>query len=445
MKLRIKYLAFLSLFLTGSFLIVTWKAYDIFSKKYAQVYQNLQIQQLEKQAMLVQGQLAQLQNILQAPESIEPLLKAQHIALMAHILKDNGKWKAQWFEGQEGMRTQAKFVAQQIPFDSLSTSKKSWSMVNVKDRGSYLAYILPVQEGAKTNYYSFFFQPKDLARWVQGTSMSEGLTLMSPLLGEIYSFGQKSIEGFEQHKSILSDKKTGLWPISKDAAIVSYFHPDLQLLFVKNIPLKTLVIGSASYLWALFILIAVLVSACLVVCDLLFRGLFSRLQKLTQNVREQQKMMRLETRQFTDELEELEFRLAQEKQPTVVEKENVAPAPPPPAPISPDTTLIESLRPMTINCLGYLNRLKAQVPSETPALQWLEKELRGLRAQLEESAHGDLLKPSFNPLSEESVKTTGTVLPEIVESEDQPQEIDVDSILKSIRKPKRESHESQKL
>ena len=113
MNARLKYIVFLGFFLTGSFLIITWKSFDIFSKKYAQTYQNMQIHDLEKQAVVVQSQFDNLQKILSAQSNIEPLLKAQEISLLAHIIKENGKWKAQWFEGVEGLRSQAKNVAQQ--------------------------------------------------------------------------------------------------------------------------------------------------------------------------------------------------------------------------------------------------------------------------------------------------------------------------------------------
>ena len=105
MNARLKYLVFLGFFLTGSFLIVTWKSFDIFSKKYAQTFQNMQIQDLEKQALIVQSQFDNLQNILSAQTNVEPLLKAQEISLLAHIIKENGKWKAQWFEGVEDRKS----------------------------------------------------------------------------------------------------------------------------------------------------------------------------------------------------------------------------------------------------------------------------------------------------------------------------------------------------
>ncbi len=444
MKLRLKYLGFLALFLTGSFLIVTWKAYDIFSKKYAQTYQHMQIQDLEKQAVVVNHQFENLKNILRANENTEALLKAQGIALLAHIIKEDGKWKAQWFEGQEGMRAQAKGVAQQIPFDSLSSSKKSWHFVNIKDHGNHLAYVIPVFTDDKVSYYSFFFKSDFFAKWFQGSSMAENLTVMSPQVGEIYTFGEKAIEGFDKHKGILQNKQTGLWPISKNLALISYFHPDLQLLFVKNIHLQSLVIESSAYLWALFAIIGLLVVMSLVALDLLFRGLFQRLALLTGEVRTHQKTISLQTDRFVDELSELEARLDhwlhEEEAPTAAKAPVVAAEGIVEKVAAPTESLIQELRPKTINCLGYLNRLKTQLKEESPNLHLLEKELRELRALMEPAQTPRPPQPSFNPLA-----TAVTPESELLPSDTIQSDLDVQSLLKSIRKPKRESHESQKL
>lgn len=399
MQLRIKYLGFLALFLTGSFLIVTWKAYDIFSKKYAQAYQNMQIQDLEKQAVIVNSQFEVLQKVLQSQENREPLLKSMGVALLAHIIKEDGKWKAQWFEGTSGLRAQAKGVAQQIPFDSLSTSKKSWHFVNIKDHGQHIAYVIPAFEEGKINYFSFFFKTDFFSKWFKGSLMSENLTLLSPQIGEIYSLGEKSLDGLDRYKDVISKKQTGLWPISKNMALISYFHPDLQILFVKNISLQNLVIESAAYLWALFAIIAVLVVMSLVVMDLVLRQLFYKAE-MQETTAPQQVPVILETK--------VEPTIAV----PVIEKQS---------------PLEEALRPKAINCLGYLNRLKAQFKEESPHLQMLEKELRELRGLIDPAQTVSAIQPSFNPIHMEAISS----------------ELDVESLLKSIRKPKRESHESK--
>ncbi len=450
MKLRLKYLGFLALFLTGAFLIVTWKAYDIFSQKYAQTYQNMQIQDLEKQAVVVQSQFENLQGLLRAQDNVEPLLKAQNISLLAHIIKEDGKWKAQWFEGQKGLRTQAQGVAQQIPFDSLSTSKKSWHFVNIKGHGQHLAYVIPVFEEGKVNYYSFFFKTDFFSKWFKSSSMAENLTLMSPQIGEIYSLGEKNIEGFEQHKDILAKKQTGLWPVTKQTAILSYFHPDMQLLFVKNIHLQNLVVESTSYLWALFAMIGLLVMVALVALDLLFRGLFQRLSLLTQEVRLHQKTFSMDKNNFADELVELETRVdfwlhqtvsltAPETGPVAgpMKEETVAV----PAQVSQVAEIAADVRSKAINCLGHLNLLKQKGKDVSPQMQMLEKELRELRAMVEPSAvTAKPAQPTFNPLTQKS-RSTEELLPNDIISND----MDVQSLLMSIRKPKRESHESQKV
>jgi hypothetical protein len=406
MSVRLKYLVFLGIFLTGSFLIITWKAFDIFSKKYAQTYQNMQIQDLEKQAIVVQSQFDNLQKILRTQTNVEPMLKAQEISLLAHIIKENGKWKAQWFEGIDGLRSQAKSIAQQIPFDSLSTSKKTWHLVNVKDQGQHLAYVIPVYEAGKVSYYSFFFKTDFFTKWFRSASMSENLTLMAPQLGEIFAFGDKPIDGMEKHRSLLAQKKTGLWPTSKTSALVTYFHPDLQLLFVKQIQLQTMVVESASYLRVLMLMIALLVMISVVVMDLLLRGTFQRIEVLEATAERQ------------------------------------LPAQPLPAFEAPAPAVVEApknevdvsgMRAKAINSLGYLNRYKAQNPTASSQLQLLEKELRELRSIID-------------PV--ESVVETSQKTPSIVDStnlEPISSDFDVQSLLTSIRKPKREKHESQKL
>jgi hypothetical protein len=403
MNARLKYLVFLGFFLTGSFLIVTWKSFDIFSKKYAQTYQNMQIQDLEKQAVIVQSQFDNLQKILSAQTNVEPMLKAQEISLLAHIIKENGKWKAQWFEGVEGLRAQAKNVAQQIPFDSLSTSKKSWHLVNVKEHGAHLAYVVPVFAAGRVSYYSFFFKTDFFAKWFRGASTAENLTLMAPQLGEIFAFGEKPIEGFEKHRSLLAQKQTGLWPTSKTAALVTYFHPDLQLLFVKQIQLQNMVVESASYLRALMLMIGLLVIISMVVTDLIFRGFFQRI----------------------DELE-----LQTSRTPPRATSTDVVPKAEPIVVPPPENNFdVSGMRTKAINCLGYLNRYKTQNPSASSQLLMLEKELRELRASIDPVEPVVASQPTFNPLHLDPIAS----------------DFDVQSLLTSIRKPKREKHESQKV
>jgi hypothetical protein len=405
MSARLKYLVFLVFFLTGSFLIITWKSFDIFSKKYAQTYQNMQVHDLEKQAVIVQSQFDNLQKILSSQNNVEPLLKAQEISLLAHIIKDNGKWKAQWFEGIEGLRAQAKNVAQQIPFDSLSTSKKSWHLVNVKDQGAHLAYVVPVFAAGKVSYYSFFFKSEFFAKWFRGASMAENLTLMAPQLGEIYASGEKPIDGIEKHKTLLAQKQTGVWPTSKSSALVTYFHPDLQLLFVKQIQLQNMVIESASYLRALMLMICLLVIISMVVTDLVLRGFFQRIEEL-----------------------ETQAELAPPMK-SAVERPVVTTKTEPPIALQKDFD-VQGMRTKAINCLGYLNRYKTQNPSATSQLQMLEKELRELRTIIDPvDSPAVTQQPSFNPLHLDTISS----------------DFDVQSLLTSIRKPKREKHESQKV
>lgn len=446
MKLRFKYLGFLALFLTGSFLILTWKAYDIFSRKYATAYQNMQIQDLEKQASLLSMQMENLRSVLKTSTSVEPLLRANGIALMAKIMKEEGKWKAQWFEGKEGLRLEAKSIAQQIPFDSLSASKNSWHFVAIKNQGKHLAYVVPVQEQGRIHYYSFFFPPNHLARIFSSSPRAENLALISPQIGELYSLSEKAVEGLEQHKQILGQKATGLWPLNKKTALVSYFHPDLQLLFVKNIHLQNLVVESAAYLWALFAMILLFVVVAVLSMDLLFRSLFERMGKVVQQLRKNQSSVSLQQNVYQDEMDELEQRLGyllQNPTTTVDEEtpvENKKPVMENKTPSTPSVD-VAALRAKSIQCLGYLHRLKEN-KGGSGQLSLLETELRDLRRMLEPldktTETPTVLKTSpFNPVAEQ-LHAQDNLL-----SDEQTADIDINSLLKTIRKPKRGSNESQ--
>ncbi len=453
MKLRFKYLGFLALFLTGSFLILTWKAYDIFSKKYATAYQNMQIQDLEKQASLLSTQMENLRSVLKTTTSVEPLLRFNGIALMARIMKEDGKWKAQWFEGKEGLRLEAKTIAQQIPFDSLSASKNSWHFVNIKNQGKHLAYVVPVQEQGRIHYYSFFFPPNHLARIFSSSPHAENLTLISPQIGEVYSLSDKAVEGLEQHKQILGQKATGLWPLNKKTALVSYFHPDLQLLFVKNIHLQNLVVESAAYLWALFAMMILFVVVAMLAMDLLFRSLFERMGKVVQQLRKNQSSTSLQQNTYQDEMDEIEQRLGYllqnpkmamadgltfEETPVDSKKTTVENK----TPVTPSVD-IAALRAKSIQCLGYLHRLKEN-KGEGSQLSLLEAELRDLRRMLEpmdraaDRATTTTLKSSPFHSASESLRTQENLM-----SDEKTADIDIDSLLQSIRKPKRGSNEAQ--
>ncbi len=437
MSTRLKYLVFLGFFLTGSFLIITWKSFDIFSKKYAQTYQNMQVQDLEKQAVIVQSQFDNLQKILSAQTDVEPMLKAQEISLLAHIIKENGKWKAQWFEGIAGLRSQAKSIAQQIPFDALSTSKKTWHLVNVKGQGAHLAYVVPVYQSGKVSYYSFFFKTDFFSKWFRGASTAENLTLMAPQLGEVFAFGDKPIDGIEKHRSLLAQKQTGLWPTSKTSALVTYFHPDLQLLFVKHIQLQNMVVESASYLRALMVIICLLVIISMVVTDLVFRGFFSRMDMLeeqgqkTNMLEEQSLQTPMATRMPKDRQEDSTATFSGESKVRPAAAFESVPVTSPAALTSSAQINFDvpGVRTKAINCLGYLNRYKSQNPAAASQLLMLEKELRELRAIID-------------PIEK---TPTAQVASRSTKLEPISSDFDVQSLLTSIRKPKREKHESQKV
>ena len=73
------------MFLLGSFLIVTWKSYSIFSQKYVKATQQMQLDELEKQGQYISQQFSDLQKILANPGDVEAQLKARGIGLLAKL------------------------------------------------------------------------------------------------------------------------------------------------------------------------------------------------------------------------------------------------------------------------------------------------------------------------------------------------------------------------
>ena len=133
-----------------------------------------------------------------------------------------------------------------------------------------------------------------------------------------------------------------------------------------------------------------------------------------------------------DELELQNEQSSRTQVPSVMETVVAAPKAEPI--VAPQNNLdITNMRAKAINCLGYLNRYKAQNPAATSQLQMLEKELRELRAIIDPVEpvpnKTPTQQPSFNPLHLDPISS----------------DFDVQSLLTSIRKPKREKHESQKV
>lgn len=489
MKLRLKFLSFIAIFLTGSFLIVTWKSYDIFSSKYVKTFQFMQLQDLEKQAGMLAAHFESLQSVLRERGNVEAQLKSRSISLLGHILHEEGKWKAQWFEGQSGLRAEAQSVAHQIPFDTLSTSKKSWHSVKIKDQGSYLAYVIPVFEKKKNNYYAFFFKKDVFNKAMKGAAFLENITLLNTQGNEIFSMGEGAADILEKNNELLQKKQSGVIALGKTNALGYYFHPDLQLFFVKTFSLQKLMVESASYLMALFAIIALLVGLSLLALDLMLKSLFVRVSAITRDLRVHQGVEPVAEGHRADELTELEMLVERCVQSPIsddlkktaaeqaimldkvtAEKEN----------------LLNTLRPKAINSLGYLHRIKMESKIDSSKWVLLERELRDLRNLLEPMDSLNITNPILpnaiapspslesvlaSPLSAKSepaktslihgtsLKTTPTKpvtvaaksdsfgnslqVIHIEETENLPSvEETIESALLAIRKPKRERHES---
>jgi len=406
MKIRWKFLSFLAVFLLGSFLIVTWKSYSIFSQKYVKATQQMQLDELEKQGQYISQQFSDLQKILSNPSDVEAQLKARGIGLLAHVVNDDGKWKAQWFEGVPGYRKEAQNMAKQISFEALPTSRKSWHLVQLQEKMRGYAYVIPTAEQkGKVSYFVYFFTKDYLHKLFKGQSYLETLVAYSPQIGQIYAMGDFDDSVIEQNKASIKDRPSGFIPTSKQAGVLYYFNPDLQLYLLKNQPVAPLAVDSPMYLLTLFGIIFLLVGVAAVMFDMLLKILFTRLEYVTASLR-----MRINTpsdrKHFGDELEELEY-LTHYLEDGGITLQTDKPAAPTAEAVSADAgkkheDFLEQIRPKAINSLGYFHRVKAQVPP-TPNLQLLEKELRELRALIDPataSAQGLPPQPApyFNPI-----------------------------------------------
>lgn len=432
MNLRLKFLTFLGVFLLGSFLIITWKSYNIFSQKYATAMGQAEMQKLEVQAQTIVQRFHNFQIALQESKSLESQLKGLGVQLFAHVINEQGKWKAQWFEGKPGARAMAQSATQQIGFASLSTSRKSWHLVNAKELGSGLAYVIPSVTKTGVSFYVFFLNKEFFSKAFQGQTQQDHISLISPYLGEIYSsgFNPANAETLEKYKKKMMDQQSGVLASDDSRSMIFLFNPDLQLYLVKTKKLADLTVDKPLYMLTLGLMILVLIGTALFAQDLLLKKV-------------QQGELSLDDGPVATPAAQADGQEATTET-AVAESPADSPAE---ALLSPPKDnaldlLLKQIRPKAINSLGYLHKIKQS--STSPHVTLLEAELRELRSLIDpKELHSEMpalrtQQPTFNPFLKETFTKDAHAS---VVAQATPEESNEKSVL--IRKPKREANESR--
>lgn len=451
MGYRLKFLVFLSVFLTGAFSIVAWKAFRVYSESYAQAAVQSEMNILEERVRGIVSDLERFKTIA-GGKDVETQMKALHIPLMAHVVFADGKWKAQWFEGMPGMREQAKALASQIAFDSSPQSRNSWALVRYQDRSSGYAFIIPKVADNGVHFFSFFMDQKSMAQVLKRNSVVESLHIVSPQAGDIYSSNAQDMKLIEGRIKNLSGQTQGVLT-SKSAqnkVVLFQFHPFLQSYVFKVIPQNKVASLPLSRFYGLIAFALILGAIAVYALHLLFVAMFDRLNVAVEKIRGASGMEELPIT-ARDELVGLEFLADNIEQnglvtapaatvPAVV----ATTAPAGPAPVS-EAELTKIVRSRMINCLGYMNRLKTQFQIDSPHMTLLEQELRELRKVVDPqtTATTSSIQPAFNPILSSYQKELGNDVAktEVTKKESAKTtpatDIKVD-VAASIRRPKRE-------
>lgn len=448
MGYRFKFLVFLSVFLTGAFSIIAWKAFRVYSESYAQAAIQSEMDVLEERVRGIVGELERFKTISSA-KNVEAQVKALQIPLMAHVVFADGKWKAQWFEGMGGMREQAKALASQIAFDSTPQSRNSWALVRYQDRSTGYAFIIPRIVDNGVHFFSFFMDQKNLAQVLKKNSVVESLHIVSPQTGEIYSSNAKDMRLVEGRAKTLSGQTQGLLTskAAQNKVILYQFHPFLQAYVFKVLPQNKVASLPLSRFYGLIVFALILGAIAVYALNLLFVAMFDRLNEAVAKIRRASGMEELPI-SARDELIEVEF-LAD----TIEQKGLTAGVPavpvtsaavtevvaqPPPVD---EGELTKNVRSRVINCLGYMNRLKTQFQLDSPHITLLEQELRELRKAVDPQSAvktATSIQPAFNPILSSYQKELGS---ETVKKETAKAAVSTESKVDTgaiIRRPKRE-------
>lgn len=458
MGYRLKFLIFLSVFLIGAFSIITWKAFRVYSESFAETAVQGEMEILEERVRNIAGEFERFKVLANAKGDIEAQMKAFQIPLMAHVVFTEGKWKAQWFEGMPGMREQAKSLASQIAFDSTPQSRNSWAAVRFVDRTGGYAFIIPTITDKSVHFFSFFMDQKSLAQVLKKSSVVESLHIVSPQAGEIFSTQAKDMRMIDGKLKNLAGKTQGVL-VTKSAGnkVVLYqFHPFLQSYVFKVIPQTKVASLPLARFYGLIFFALILCGIAVYAMHILFVALFDRLSQAVQKIRVASGVEILPVH-GKDELIEIEYiadaiELQGPKEPHTNSAEATVPAIvantmsmlPTAGEMSDETT--KAVRSRVINCLGYLNRIKAQFQIDSPHIRLLEQELRELRKmidpQSESLAHAATpsVQPAFNPILSSFQKEMAN---EKTETSSAAKTTDVakdlmSNIAPTVRRPKRE-------
>lgn len=471
MKIRFKFLIFLGAFLGGAFLIISWKSYNIFAQKYVAVVQQKENESLEHMGFYLSQRLKAIESLFQIENPTPQHLSRFHIKLLAHVINDGGQWKAQWHEGQEGMRSMAQVLTKQVPFESLSVVRPTWHFVNYKDRGQGVAYIVPGRSQQKMEFYTVFFD-FDFFKDVMGAGPSQDMfAIVSPVIGEVFSTGKNMnfSSDLEKNKQSMSRSQSGFFKMDAKHYASYVFNPDIQLYMVKVARSPMLGVPPSAQFVILGVLAAFLLCIALFAQDVLLRTLFARIDESVQNLKSVQVGERPETSAPTqfDELYELESTVhsALRVQPlstTAPVSESIAkPSMTTNVPAVMGTHT-EKTKAHLINSLGYLQKLKKE-SGPSSYLTLLETELRDLRRELDPvSMTFDPFKINTEQLSQSTenvvlknndiesfikdFKNRSSVVPPTATPSTTVDVVSssvVNDTLFEIRKPKREAHESK--
>jgi hypothetical protein len=459
MGYRLKFLVFLSVFLIGAFSIITWKAFRVYSESYAEAALQGEMEILEGRVQSIVSEFERFKSLASNKESIEARLKVLQLPLLAHVIFEEGKWKAQWYEGVKGTRENGKALATQISFESVPQSRNSWSVIRFPDRTSGYAFIIPSLTDKSVHFFSFFLDEKTIGNIMQKGSIVENLHIVAPQAGDIYNSSDKERTLIDGVVKKAGGQSQGMVLSSNGNKVVLFqFHPFLQAYVFKVIPKLRVASPPLSRFYGLIIFAVVLAGIAVFAMNLLFASLFERLNYAIAQIQETT-AVDISSANSKDELSMIENLAIQLEAKSRELGAVVVPAPESAAgtaavtanpvavaisealtePIFKDDTT-KALRSRVINCLGYLNRIKTQFQIESPHVALLEQELRDLRKIVDPAtgiagkAAGASFQPSFDPILANYKMDTDQQKPLKPEN----QETNVTHSQVTVRRPKRD-------
>lgn len=416
MKIRFKFLIFLGAFLGGAFLIISWKSYNVFAQKYVEVSQQKETEVLDQMGFYLSQQLKVAESLFQVESPTVAQLSTSHIKLLAHVVNDGGRWKAQWHEGEAGIRSIAHGLTQQIPFESLSVVRPTWHFVNYKGRGQGVAYIIPGKNKDKAEFYTLFFDLNFFKEILDRGPSRETYAVVSPFVGEVFSSDKDAnfSEFIEKSKKTLSQSQSGFLPISRQKYLSFVFNPDIQLYLVKTSSAPMLGVPQPPVLMTLGILAAFLLAIAIFAQDTLLKTIFNRVNDAVEVMKLARAGQEIgeESTPIYDELFELETLVrGGTKSSSMVATTSEHMMATQPETVTPEKKSVEAqgiavtdkMKAMLINSLGYIQKIKQEPGRPSSYLTLLEAELRDLRRAIDPvSMTFDPFK-AINNLSQENM------------------------------------------